>query len=458
MSIFVLPGPQHAWGRPLVTVAAGFLLASTSAFAASPQTSLPPGYVPPRTDTPHVSVEAGEVSEPRGSLDLPRALSLALSRASLLQAGEARLESARQEARRAGQLPDPELVLGIDNLPITGNTAFDFTADDMTQKRIGLRQMVPARGKREAARSLAGRRIEEAAANLFATTLEVQRETAQAWMDAWAASRSLAALRMLRDEARLAARVAKARVSTGAESPSDALATQAEVIDLDNRILAMEARREAAIVELSRWTGVELAPAHTAVPDLDRLPVPLDRLLASMDRLAPLLQTDAQVATASAAIDAARAESRSDWSVGAAYGQRDGGRDDMMMLEVGIGLPLFTRNRQDRGVAARQADFEATLLEREDLRRRLTARIRADVARWEGIKRQVALHEDALLPLARDRSAVALAGYRAGGDLQPWINARRDEVQVHLSLAELRGELGRAWTTLAYLLPQEDAR
>jgi len=402
--------------------------------------------------------DRGEVPELAGALDLPKAISLALSRASRLQAGEGRLESARQEAKRAGQLPDPELMLGIDNLPITGSTAFDFAADDMTQKRIGLRQVVPARGKRAAARSLAGRRIDEAAANIVATSLEVQRETAQAWMDAWAACRTLAALRMLRDEARLAARVAKARVSTGAESPSDALATQAEVIDLDNRIVGEEARREAAIVELSRWTGVGLAPAHTAVPDLDRLPAALDRLLASVDRLAPLLQADAQVATANAAIEAARAETRSDWSVGAAYGQRDGGRDDMVMLEVGIGLPLFTRNRQARGVAARQADFEATLLEREDLRRQLSARIRADVARWEGLKRQVALHVDSLLPLARDRSATALAGYRAGGELQPWINARRDEIQAHLSHAEHLGELGRAWAALAYLLPQESIR
>lgn len=458
MSMFVLPGPQRAWGRPLVTVAAGLVLASTSVFAASPPRSRPPGYVAPRAGISQARVDAEEVPAPAGSLDLPRAISLALSRASLLQAGEARLESARQEAKRAGQLPDPELVLGIDNLPITGNTAFDFAADDMTQKRIGLRQMVPARGKREAARSLAGRRIDEAAANLVATNLEVRRDTAQAWMDAWAASRSLAALRVLRDEARFAARVARARVSTGAESPSDALATQAEVIDLDNRIVAADARHEAATVELSRWTGVELAPAPTAVPDLDHLPVALDRLLASVDRLAPLLQTDTQVATASAAIDAARAERRSDWSIGAAYGQRDGGRDDMVMLEVGIGLPMFPRNRQDRGVAARQADFEATLLEREDLRRTLSSRIRADVTRWEGLKRQVALHEDALLPLARDRSAVALAGYRAGGDLQPWINARRDEVQVHFALTELRWELGRAWTSLAYLLPPEDVR
>jgi outer membrane protein TolC len=116
---------------------------------------------------------------------------------------------------------------------------------------------------------------------------------------------------------------------------------------------------------------------------------------------------------------------------------------------------LFTRHRQDRGVAAREADYQAALAEREDLRRRQTASIRAGIARWDSLKRQVALHETQLLPLARDRSAVALAAYRAGGDVQLWLDAQRDELDVHLSHAQHLGELGRAWTALAYLLPSE---
>jgi outer membrane protein TolC len=161
------------------------------------------------------------------------------------------------------------------------------------------------------------------------------------------------------------------------------------------------------------------------------------------------------VESAAAALDVARADKHPDWSVAASYGQRAAGRSDMVMLEVGIGLPLFTRNRQDRGVAAREAEYQAALATREDMRRQEIARVRADLARWEGLKRQVALHEDALLPLARDRSATALASYRAGGPLQPWLEARRDELDAHLSHAEHLGELGRAWAALAFLLPSE---
>ena len=48
------------------------------------------------------------------------------------------------------------LTVGIDNLPITGRDAFDTRIDDMTMKKIGLRQEIPARAKRKAQRELAG--------------------------------------------------------------------------------------------------------------------------------------------------------------------------------------------------------------------------------------------------------------------------------------------------------------
>src|SRR3546814_17777839 len=84
------------------------------------------------------------------------------------------------------------------------------------------------------------------------------------------------------------------------------------------------------------------------VPDFSVLPVSQVKLLAALDRLGPLLPTTAEIETAAAAVDVARAEKRPDWSGAASYGQRDGGRDDMFMMEFGFELPLFTRNRQDQ--------------------------------------------------------------------------------------------------------------
>lgn len=387
-------------------------------------------------------------------LSLYEAVRLATARAPLLDARRAELSAAREEAARAGALPDPMLMAGIDNLPVTGADAFDDRVDMMTMKRLGLRQELPARAKRAARRTLAERRIDDALAAFEAERLSLRRAAAEAWIGAWTAQRELASLQSLRAQGALAADLARARMAGGAESVAAALATRSWLLELDNRIEAARATQAVAEAELQRWVGASAAAG--SAPDFDTLPVPRERLLASLESSGPLLRAAAEVETAAAAIDLARAERRPDWSIAAAYGRREAGRADMLMLEVGIGLPLFPGGRQDRGIAAREADYQAALAIRDDLRRQATAQVRVDIARWEGLKRQVELDRRALLPLARDRSATALAAYRGGGGLQPWLDARRDELDLQLAHVARLGELGRAWAALAFLLPGED--
>lgn len=388
-------------------------------------------------------------------VSLAEAVHRAVERAPSIDARRSQVEAARQESRRAGALPDPMLTVGIDNLPVTGADAFDPAADFMTMKKIGLRQDIPARAKRDARRFLAARTIDETTAQAEVEQLAVARAAAEAWIDLWAGQRELGALKTLRGEAVLAARIARARMAGGTDSAADALAAEAAVLELDNRIAGAETMFSIAQALLQRWLGAGEVSASSDAPDFNRVPFAEPQLLTMLDRLPVLRKVAAQLETAAAEVDVARAERRPDWSVAASYGQRSGGRSDMVMFEVGIGLPLFGRNRQDRGVAARAAEYQAALETREDLRRRQAAQVRGDFARWQGLQRQVALHEDRLLPLARDRSATALAAYRAGGELRPWLDARRDELTVHLSHAQHLGELGRAWAALAFLLPTE---
>jgi outer membrane protein TolC len=297
--------------------------------------------------------------------------------------------------------------------------------------------------------------VDEARADAVAERLAVQRAAAEAWIDLWATGHETTALRRLREETELAATLVAARLRAGAASASDALAAQAAVLELDNRLEAARARQLAARAALARWVPDSRADATAGEPDFSTLSVAREQLVAAVDRLGPVLQARARVETAAAAIDQARAEKRPDWSVAAFYGQRDRDRSDMLSVEVGIGLPVFGSRRQDRGVFAREAQYRQVLAEREDAERQSVAAINAAWSRWQGLLRQVSLHESQLLPLAGDRSAAALAAYRAGGQLQPWIDARRAELEIHLSHAEHLGELGRAWAALAYLLPSE---
>src|SRR3546814_11060167 len=90
----------------------------------------------------------------------------------------------------------------------------------------------------------------------------------------------------------------------------------------------------------------------------------------------------------------------------------------------------------------------------EDARREQAARIRTDIAQWEALKRQVERDRHARLPLATDRSATALAAYRAGATIRPWLDARRAQLDLLIEHTQRLEALGRTWAALAHLLTE----
>ncbi|MFZ2235227.1 MAG: TolC family protein, partial [Dokdonella sp.] len=389
-------------------------------------------------------------------LQLQDAVEQAVERAPILLARDASSTAASEELVRADALPDPTLAFGIQNLPINGLDAFTVADDRMTMRRIGMSQALPSRAKREARRDMAQALLAQADARAVTTTLDVKRATATAWVQLWAAQKQRDLLRDLNDQATLAVSATRARLSGGGGSASDALAARGTDLQLQNRIDDAESRIEQARAGLQRWLGEMPVVAAGSPPDFAQAPVPEAQLLSTLDRQGPLLSWDAQEASAEAALTLARAEKRPDWSVGAGLAQRGAGASNVAWLEIGIGLPLFSGNRQDRGIAARNADLQSLRASREDARRMQAEYVRKAFARWQGVGRQVARSRDTLLPLSGDRTSTALAAYSGGASLQEWLDARRDEIDARLDYADLLAAWGQAWVELAYLLPDSD--
>jgi outer membrane protein TolC len=402
--------------------------------------------------SPALAVRAGEAP-----LGLQDAVNLAAQNAPMIQARAERLTAAHEDAVRAGRLPDPELDLGLNNLTATGPSAFDPAADMMTMQSIGIMQKLPSHAAREAQRAMANADVDSAEAMHLATRLDVRAAAAQAWVALWVAQRKRELLEDLRKQAKTAVLASKAQLAGGRGDASDALATRADLADLDNRITAAQADIDAARAELARWIGADADRALAQPPDFAELPVAPETLLAQLDRQAPLLQWSARESQADAALDAARAGKHPDWSVGLSYGKRFAGRTDMISLDVGVSLPIFPGNRQDRDISARYAERDAVHFEHEDARRVQRAAIEKALADWRGWTQQVQRYRSELLPLASDRSRVALAAYRGGASLQPWLEARRDEIKTNLDYADALAQQGRDWAALAYLIPESDS-
>ncbi|MBL8482661.1 MAG: TolC family protein, partial [Rhodocyclaceae bacterium] len=72
-----------------------------------------------------------------GALGLEEAQTLAAGRSETLSAQRLEHESAAARAQAAGELPDPKLILGLENLPLSGADAYSVNRDFMTMQRIG---------------------------------------------------------------------------------------------------------------------------------------------------------------------------------------------------------------------------------------------------------------------------------------------------------------------------------
>lgn len=388
-------------------------------------------------------------------LSLATATQIAAARAPQVQAQLLREQAARHDAVRAGRLPDPQLTAGISNLTATGRQAFNAAADSMTMRTIGLMQEIPSGAKRAAEKAVANSGVQLSAADVVTVRLAVKQATAGAWVRLWAAQTEWRQLQDLREQFALAVKLAKARLAGGAGSATDVLAARAAAVELDNRITAVDAEIAGARAALQRWLGNDADGTLAEAPDFSTLPVPPAQLLHDLDRQGPLLGWGAREDQAQAQLDLAKAGKRPNWSVGLVYGSRIH-LPDMIGIEVGVSLPLFPGNRQDQDISARYAERDAVKDEHEDARRVQREAVAAGLVEWQGDDKQVNTYRDKLLPLATDRSRTALAAYRSGGPLEPWLEARRDEINTRVAYAKALAAWGAAWAQLAYLLPEQN--
>ncbi|MGH8237729.1 MAG: TolC family protein [Steroidobacteraceae bacterium] len=209
-------------------------------------------------------------------LSLDAAVELALGAAPQVSARAESLTAAQSLTVSAGRLPDPQLIVGIDNLPVTGSAAYSTTSDFMTMRKVGVMQEFPRTRKRRLQHDLAEAEAGVAGAQLVQTRLDIAREVATAWIRRATAQQALEDLRALEPEVALQAVAARTAVAAGRSSTAEALAAEAAVAALTNRMLRMRSEVRTAALELSRWVDVEPTRPLASIPSLEQLPTPVE--------------------------------------------------------------------------------------------------------------------------------------------------------------------------------------
>ncbi len=365
------------------------------------------------------------------ALTLDEALQLAENNAPSLTAQDAKIQAASSAAIPAGELPDPKLLLGVQNYPIGGPDRWSIDQDFMTMRMVGVSQEVPNSAKRKARIEVADAAIDRAAAERRVERLKVRQATALAWINSFSVERKDALFQDFYKENRLLADTVRAQIAGGRAQPADAVTPKQEAAQLEEQQDDLIRQRAQARAALKRWIGP--AANDKPVGSLPEWPVEASDYSHKLQHHPELAAFAPMTREAQAKVREAEAEKQSDWSWEVDYQNRGRQFGDMVSVQFSWDLPLFPDSRQNPKIAAKHAELNQLEAEREALSREHTQQLEDELADYERLNRAVHRTQDSLLPLAKEKVELSMASYRAGkGDLSSVVAARRELIEARL--------------------------
>ena len=387
-------------------------------------------------------------------LTLAEAQRLALVEQPALALGAAKVRALRDDSVAAEQLPDPQLIAGVTQLPVEDDEAFSLREDDFTALSVGFSQEFPRAAKRQLRAAALEQQARAGELGLAAAEREVQLQAGLAYLDVAAAAQGARLLDLLTAEAGKQKSVRGIALIAGQGSQADQLAAAVEAEVLADQGRALRQRELAGRAELARWIGATAAdrPLPDDLPALPA-PPPLNALLAKLADHPQLAGPAATVRIAQTEARLAGLAASPDWRIEMRYDHRLE-FPDLVTLMVGVDLPFFTGDRQDRSSSAARARVVVETAKQDDQLREAAAKVTSAYRQWRSGTDRLGRYDDSLLPQSQLRIQSALAAYQSGGGtLTTVLDARRSLLDVELMRLDLAVDVARDRLRLQYFEP-----
>ncbi|MGJ7582800.1 TolC family protein [Variovorax sp. RHLX14] len=377
-------------------------------------------------------------------LSLEAALQFAAQRSHTTRAARASALSASEAAQAAGQLPDPMLRVGVDNLPATGPDRFNANRDFMTMKRVGISQEWLSSEKRDARQAVADALVSREAVQVQVVAADTRRQTALAYLDAFYIGEGLKLAKLMEHHAHEELETSRSRLSSATGSSQEVLALTSARGALQDETADLLQQQGSAGVAFQRWVGI---PPEELVPP-GAFMLPAEEAYVTTHPAVAAMQSEVEVAKQTASVTASNRTPNWTWEV--AYGQRTGYSD---MVSVGVSIPLAIApgERQDRDTAAKLALVEKAEDDFAEATRAATAEYRSLRGEAQRLTQRIDGYRSAVVAPASQRTAAAMAAYRSNqSGLVVLFEARRAEVETQRKLLALQRELARTQVQLAF--------
>jgi cobalt-zinc-cadmium efflux system outer membrane protein len=374
------------------------------------------------------------------NLTLEQAIELAERQHPQLAEAHALVEAASGRAQQAGTLPNPEAIVGAQQLPL------DRGASNQREYVAGIAQPIPLGGRLGQAREAELLEREVRVRGLEVTRRDLRKRVHSAFATALYQEKAFQTQQQITQGARQVTAITKTRVEAGDAAPEDLARIEIELARLQLEVQRSQTLREQALLALAAAMGDVNLNVKSLAGDLAmafELPT-LESLVANLAEAPELRQADASIRASNARIDLAKAERIPDVKVEVLYHRLESTRENTLDIGLSIPLPLFDRNQgkvREARAEATAAEARSRLTENElNLRLREShAQLTAALATSRAFQTEIMPRAEIMLKAAETRFA---AGDTSLADVLP---IRRDWAAMQLAHLESLRDVMQAW-------------
>lgn len=372
-------------------------------------------------------------------------VSTALTNNPELKASSARWQMFSNKIKQAGALDDPMLMFKIQNALI--RDPFNFKRDPMTQKVIGISQMVPFWGKRELREDIARLDAENYRWALDERKLELARMVKETYYQIYATDKGLELIekniRIMSDFITLA----ETRYAVGQGAQQDIFKAQVEQSRMLDMQISLQQQRKSLEAALNALLYRQI---DTQVPKIDSIEImPVSQSPEMLQKLAE--ENRPYIKSLQTMIDKAKSEHQlaekefyPDVTISFEYMQRDRiAQDpgyDMYAAGFTFNLPV-QRERRHSMLAESSSSLNMGTYELDAFKNSLQQGISDLMSQLDARRRLIELYTTGTIPQAEKNLESAIIGYRVGKiDFMALLDSRITlfnlERDYHSTLAE----------------------
>ncbi len=392
---------------------------------------------------------------PGFALTLQQAEQTALQNDPMVASMMATSRAQENQSVAASTLPDPQLRLGMFNLPLD---SFDVSQEPTTQLRVGLQQQFP-RGDVldiKAEQTLLKSQASRALANN--AQREVIRDLRVAFLNLYYEIQSGDIIRETRALFSRLVKITEDQYAAGRVNQQDVIRADLELSRLDDRYTKILSRQDQFRAELGQWLGDSAWQSlDTEFPVLPDLPA-LDDVNALLTQHPLIHAQTAELNAAHRMTAMAQQDYKPGFNAFVEYRKRFGDnpdgsdRSDMMAAMVTMDIPLFTENRQDKSVAAGEENARAARYKLDDKLRMLKQMFDKSRAMYQRSAERQALYKSSLLSAAINNTSASLNAYQSGvTEFTTLMRAQITELDVRLDDLRVRIDKAIAQAQLLYV-------